>query len=168
MKERMILCETMKFMTVLLNIKTPLLPERNSQDKVLDECSWEISPCAYLILTFFPRHSYCHRTTYSLWEVEWDLRSSRLTTLSRQGQLQLVSQDCVQLCFEYLQGWTHHDLSGQPVPVTILTVKVFLTFRGNFMCFNSCPLPLSCHWAPLRGIRLHHLLSLSYDNYTHW
>jgi len=124
-------------------IKTPLLAERNSQGKVLNECSGEISLCIYLMLTFFPRHSYCHRGTQGLWVVEGDLKSSSLTSLLGQGQLQLVAQGCVHLCSEYLQGWTLHNLSGKLVPVfdDPHSKKVFLTFTGNFRCFNLCPLP---------------------------
>lgn len=148
-------------MTVLLNIKTPLLAERNSLDKVLDECSGEGSLCAYFLLTFFPRHSCCHRITQSHWRVA-EVRSSSLTPLFRQGHLELVAQNSVHFCFEYL-----HDLSGHPVPVfdDPHNKKVFLMFRGNLIC--ACCL-LSCQWAPLRGVRLPHLLSLSYDTYTHW
>lgn len=34
---------------------------------------------------------------------------------SKQGQLKQVTQGCVQLGFEYLQGWTLHSFSGKVV-----------------------------------------------------
>lgn len=37
--------------------------------------------------------------------------------LAEQGQLEEVVQDCLQVCFEHLQGWRLHCLSGQHVPV---------------------------------------------------
>ena len=37
--------------------------------------------------------------------------------LLKQGLLQLVAQEHVQMAFEHLQGWRLHNLSGQPVPV---------------------------------------------------
>jgi len=50
-------------------------------------------------------------------EVGRDLQSSSgPTSLLKQGHLKLVSQDCVQTDFEYLQIRTLHSLSGQPVP----------------------------------------------------
>jgi len=47
-------------------------------------------------------------------------RPSGLTTLLKQGHLELVAQDHVHTAFEYLQGWRLHRLSGQPVPVLSL------------------------------------------------
>jgi len=35
--------------------------------------------------------------------------------------------------------------------VTLRVRKHFLTFRGNLLCFCLCPLPLTCHWAPLKS-----------------
>jgi len=46
-------------------------------------------------------------------EVGRDLqRSSGPTLLLKQGHLKPVAQDCVQVAFEYLQGWRLHNLSG--------------------------------------------------------
>ena len=51
-------------------------------------------------------------------EVGRDLwRSFGPTPLLKQGHVEGVAQDCVQMAFEYLQGWRLHNLSGQPVPV---------------------------------------------------
>jgi len=35
----------------------------------------------------------------------------------KQGHLELISQDRVQMAFEYLQGGRPHNTFGQPVPV---------------------------------------------------
>jgi len=37
--------------------------------------------------------------------------------LLKQGQLQPIAQDHLQVAFGYLQGWRLHHLSGQPMPV---------------------------------------------------
>ena len=51
-------------------------------------------------------------------EVGRDLwRSSGPTPLLKQGHPEQAAQDCVQMAFEYLQGWRLHSLPGQPVPV---------------------------------------------------
>ena len=69
-----------------------------------------------------------HRTV----EVGRDLwRSSRPNPLLKQGHLQLVVQDCVQVASEYLQGRRLHTLLGQPVPVA-----------SHPHSFSLCPLPL--------------------------
>ena len=44
-------------------------------------------------------------------------RSSGPTPVLKQGHLEQVAQDCIQMAFQYLQGWRLHNLSGQPVPV---------------------------------------------------
>ena len=51
-------------------------------------------------------------------EVGRDLwRSSSPTPLPKQGHLERIAQDCVQMAFEYLQGWRLHKVCGQPVPL---------------------------------------------------
>ena len=58
------------------------------------------------------------RLNHRLVEVGQDLwTSSGPTPLLRQGHLEPVAQDRVQVAFEYLQGGRLHNLSGQPVPV---------------------------------------------------
>jgi len=44
-------------------------------------------------------------------------RSSGPSTLLKQGHLEPVAQDHIQMAFEYLQGWKLHNPLGQPVPV---------------------------------------------------
>ena len=51
-------------------------------------------------------------------EVRRDLwRSSGPTLLLKQGHLELVAQDYIQMAFEYLQQWRLRNLSGQPMTV---------------------------------------------------
>jgi len=51
-------------------------------------------------------------------EVGSDLwRSSCPALLLKQGHLEQVAHDHVQMAFEYLQRWRLHNLSEQPVPV---------------------------------------------------
>ena len=45
------------------------------------------------------------------------MRSSSSTPQLKQGQLEQVASDRVQLDFEYLKGWRLHNHSGQPLPV---------------------------------------------------
>lgn len=44
-------------------------------------------------------------------------RSSGLTPLLKQSHLEQVVQNYIQAAFEYLPGWRHHNLPGQPGPV---------------------------------------------------
>ena len=44
-------------------------------------------------------------------------RSPGPMCLLKQGLLEWVTQDHVQMAFEYLQGWRLHSLIGQPLPV---------------------------------------------------
>ena len=46
--------------------------------------------------------------------------------LLKQGHLELVAQDHVQVTFGYCQGWRLHNLSGQPVPVFSQKCKVLV------------------------------------------
>ena len=56
-------------------------------------------------------------TDHRMVEVGRDLwRSSCLAPLLKQGHLELVAQDHVQMVFEYLQGGRLHNPSGQPLP----------------------------------------------------
>jgi len=51
-------------------------------------------------------------------EVGGDLwRSYSPIPLLKQGHLELVAQDHVQVAFDCLQEWRLHNLSGQPVAV---------------------------------------------------
>lgn len=82
-------------------------------------------------------------------------RSTGLTTLIKKGHLELVVQEHVRRAFENLQGWRHHNLLRKPVPGLwkkniSLQLKVFLTFRQNFLCFSLCPLPLVLLWDTTR------------------
>jgi len=49
--------------------------------------------------------------SHNLW------RLSGPKPLLKQGHLQPVVQDCIQITFDYLQGWRLHNLPGQPVPL---------------------------------------------------
>jgi len=82
--------------------------------------------------------------------------SSGPTLHSEQGHAQWAAKDCVQWGFEYLQGWSLHDLSGYPVPMFDHPSRkmFFLMFKWNFLCFSSCPAPLAFHWTTLRRVWL--------------
>ena len=71
------------------------------------------------------------------------LRSCSPSPQLKQGQLEQVSQDHVQLNFEYLHRWRYSSMGSlfQCLP-TFTVKKCFLVFRWNFMFFKLCPLPL--------------------------
>lgn len=79
-------------------------------------------------------------------------RSSGPTPFIKQGHLELVSQDHVQMAVEYLQGGRFHHLSGQPVTVLshLHSKKCFVMFRGNSCVSDCAPCLVTCHWAPLK------------------
>ena len=59
-----------------------------------------------------------HYHSHRMVEVERDLlKSPAPTHLLKQGHLELVAQDHVQMAFKYLQVWRLDSLPGQPVPV---------------------------------------------------
>ena len=60
-------------------------------------------------------------------------------TCSQQGQLEQVVQDCVQLGFERLHRWRHHNLSEQRVPV-FDRLHWKSVFNQNVLCLSLCPL----------------------------
>lgn len=73
--------------------------------------------------------------------MEWfRFRSSCSLPLLKQGHLEPVAQDHVQMAFEYLQGL--HNLTRQVVPVTHTVKNWFLIFRGNFCVSFLCQLCL--------------------------
>lgn len=67
--------------------------------------------------------------------------------LLKQSHLEQLVQDCVWTDFECLQECRLHNLSEQPVPVT-LTMKKFSLFsdRNTYLVCTHCF--LSCHWTP--------------------
>lgn len=72
------------------------------------------------------------------------MRSSTLILPTQQGQLQWVSQDCVPLGFECLQGWRLCGVSGQPMSDHPQGQKVFsdvwTRFHGFWLVLvASCP-----------------------------
>jgi len=71
-------------------------------------------------------------------------RSCGPTTLLNQGHLETVSQDHVQMAFEYLQGWRTHSLRRRLCQwsVTLTVKKCFLTLTKNLLCFDFCQLPM--------------------------
>lgn len=76
-------------------------------------------------------------------EVGRDLwRSSCPALLLKQGHLEPVAQDHVQMAFEYLQGWRLDNFSGQPVPVLghPYSEKVFPDVQTEPPVFQSVPI----------------------------
>jgi len=58
------------------------------------------------------------RQNHSMVDIGRDLwRSFGPTALLKQGHLEQVAQDHVQMAFEYLQAGRIHNLPGQPLPV---------------------------------------------------
>lgn len=83
--------------------------------------------------------------------------------LGKQGHLEPVGQDPVQMVCYYLQGGTLHNLPGKPVPcsATLTVKKCFLVFRAS--CVSICAHCLrSHHWAALKRAHLHSLCTLSW------
>lgn len=70
------------------------------------------------------------------------LKSSGPTPQSR--HLELVAQYCVQTASGSCQGWRHHSISGQPVPVLSNphSETGFLVLRRNLLSCAVCPLSL--------------------------
>jgi len=101
-------------------------------------------------------------------EVERDLwRLSGLTPLLRQGHLDLLVWDHLQVTFEYLQECRLNYLSGQPVPVLIHLHSVSQCSEGT-SCVSVCAhYLLSCYWAPLKRAWFHPLYTLSSDICIH-
>lgn len=57
------------------------------------------------------------------------------------GQLEQVAQISVQSVFEYIQGWTLTNLSGQHLQLFDYSQsKSFLTFKHDLLHFSLCPL----------------------------
>ena len=84
--------------------------------KVYSECFC----CAHLLHSKwkFAYKSSAYAQHHRLVEVCRDLsRSCSPTPMLKQGQLEQVAQDHVQLGFEYLHWWRLRSLSGQPMPV---------------------------------------------------
>lgn len=69
-------------------------------------CSWKC------------KHSSCGQWNHGIPEMGQHLRRSpNPTPYSEQAQFEQGAEGCVHLCFGYLQGWSIHNLLGQPVPV---------------------------------------------------
>jgi len=76
-------------------------------------------------------------------EVGEDLwRSSAPTPLCKQGHLEPVVQDRVQMAFENLQRWRLHNLFGQPVPLLghPHSTQAFLDVQSERPVFPSAPM----------------------------
>lgn len=69
----------------------------------------------------------------------------------KQGHLEIITLDHVEMAFEDPQEWRYHNLSGIPVAVPGHPhgEKHSLMFRQNVLCFCANCL-LSCHQTPLR------------------
>lgn len=95
-------------------------------------------------------------------EVVRDLLRSFYPAYSKQGHLELIDHDCVQLAFACLQGWELHSLSGQsawafdhPHSQTL-----FPSCSSRVFCISVCSwCPFSFHWSLLRKAYLHLLYS---------
>lgn len=90
---------------------------------------------------------------------------------SKQSQLQQITQDHVQLSFEYFQG----QRTSTPVTKllqTLITITVFYFFSLNLnriFCFLLCArCLLAIHSASLRRVWFHLLFALPFSIYTHW
>jgi len=61
----------------------------------------------------------------------------------KQGHLEQAAQDCAQGRFEHLQKRRLHNHLGSlfQCSITLNVNKLFLVFRGNFLCFSLCPSP---------------------------
>jgi len=80
----------------------------------------------------------------------------------KQGHLEPVAQDHVQMAFENLQGWRLHNLLGLPVPV----VSHLCSEKTSCISvFAHCL--WSCHRAPLGSAGLHFLCTLLGHVYMH-
>lgn len=70
-------------------------------------------------------------------------KSSSPIPLPKQGHLEQVTQECVQVGLECLQRWRLHDLCEQLFnALPPQSKEIFLMLRWNFMCFSSWPLLL--------------------------
>lgn len=74
--------------------------------------TWYISKSLHTLMNLFSQN---HRVT----EVQGDFwRSSDPALPAEAGvRLQQAAEDHVQMFFQYLQGWTLHNLSGKPLPL---------------------------------------------------
>lgn len=104
------------------------------------------------------------RITEWFW-LEW---YSYLNPLLKQGHLEHVAQDCVQMAFEDLKQGICTAFLGIPFQCSAThTVKRFLMFRLNLLCFSLRPLTCPHTWHYWRTW-LHALQTLSSDIYVHW
>lgn len=107
-----------------------------------------------------------------------------LMSLPRQGHLELVVQDCVQMALQHLKEWrlpsffvAHHP-NVQPSSLK-KKKKYFLMSRRIFTCFSLCPLPyilkargpwgqwdLTLHSKVKTQMRIKALENASYCNYA--
>jgi len=73
-------------------------------------------------------------------------RQSCPTPVLKQGHLEPVVQDSVQLAFKYLQGWRLHNPSGQPLPLLSHphSEKVFPDVQTEPSVFQAVP-TASCY-----------------------
>lgn len=74
---------------------------------------------------------------------EWLRLGGPLEVSLRQGYLEPVAQDYIQMASECLQRWRVRNLPGKSVPVLAHHhSKSFLMFRGKLLCFRLCTLPM--------------------------
>lgn len=100
-------------------------------------------------------------------------RSFGPRSLLKQGHLEQIAQNHVQMAFQCLQGWRFHILSGQAFPVlqcsvTLIEKRVFLMLWQNLLYFRLCSLllilPLSTTEKNLALPSLHP----PFRYYIHW
>jgi len=136
------------------------------QDSFLFINFWMIFAC---------KNKLCHRITESLNGWGWigpqikARRSSGPTTLLKQGHLEQVAKDGVQMTFEYLQGQMVHNLSGQPIPLLIYphSEEVFPNVKMGppvFQCVPTTSCPVTGHHWKGSG----YIFCTPSDIYVHW
>ena len=81
--------------------------------------------------------------------------SSSPTPLPKQGHLEQIAQDLIQVHFEYLQRRRLHNLSGQPVLMLRHPQSEDSRSDGTSYASVCAHYPLSCHWAPLKRVWPH-------------
>lgn len=88
----------------------------------------------------------CHDWNHQIF---WVKRGLCRSSSPRQGHLEQVAQEGVQVGLECLQRGRPH-IPGQlfQCSATLHGKKLILVLRWNFLWFSSWPCSLSCHWAP--------------------
>lgn len=109
------------------------------------------SVISWLFVVFIFKSTYKYKPT-ELLKLAGTTGSPGPPPLLKQGHLQLVSQDHVQPAFEYYQGWTCHNLCGQPGTVFSHSHSIKMVPDAQreapvsqFVPTISCPITMQ-HW----------------------